>query len=230
MCVVALAYDVHPDYRLVLAANRDEFHARAATALSRWEQEDSHLIAGKDEQSCGTWLGVSERGRVAVITNIRTGALPDPHKHSRGALVTEYLRDGKQPPMGQLGMFNPFSLLTIGTEGALLTANRPHPATIKLNPGLHGLSNGTPEEPWPRKDRLMRAFGDCLSDSDLPENLFALLASESVDDSIFIRDHIYGTRCSTVVLVGRDNSGTIIERRFGLEGIPSGETTIPFTI
>jgi uncharacterized protein with NRDE domain len=219
MCVVAVAFDSHPKFRLVLAANRDEFHDRPAAALARWDGEDAHIIAGRDLQSGGTWLGVSELGRVAVVTNIRTGMLPDPDKASRGALVADYLRDGSLPALDQMDRFNPVSLLAFSPKGATLCANRPDPIMDPLAPGVHGLSNGEPYASWPRKERLMAAFADCMDTAtDLPEALFALLATadygESIDDGIFIRDEVYGTRCSTVLLVGRDGSGIVIEQSF----------------
>jgi uncharacterized protein with NRDE domain len=230
MCVVALAHDAHPRYRLVLAANRDEFHARGSAPLARWDGADSHIIAGRDLVSGGTWLGVSEEGRTAVITNIRGDIPPDPAKASRGDLVAGYLRHGTLPPQEELNGYNAFSLLTIGPEGATLTANRPAPMAERLAAGIHGLSNGEPGAYWPRKDRLMAAFSDCLTTAeDLPDALFALLASESIDDSIFIRDAIYGTRCSTVVVLGHDGSGRIIERSFGPEGLGCETVAKAFT-
>jgi uncharacterized protein with NRDE domain len=233
MCVVATAFEAHPKWRLILTANRDEFHARPSAPLARWEGDDAHIVAGRDLQSGGTWLGVSEAGRVAVITNIRTGILPDPDKASRGDLVSDYLRGRGMPAAAALDAYNAFSLMTFniggGPEGATLTANRPEPMAAPLAPGIHGLSNGAPEEAWPRKDRLLAAFADCLNDSeDLTESLFALLADESIDDSIFIRDEVYGTRCSTVVLVDWEGAGTIIERRFGPDGLPTGQSDMPF--
>jgi uncharacterized protein with NRDE domain len=229
MCVVAAAFDIHPEYGLVLAANRDEFHDRPSAPLARWAGEDSHILAGRDLQSGGTWLGVSEQGRVAVITNIRTGGMPDPDKASRGELVTDYLCGKGERALAALDRYNPFSLLTIGPEGAMLSANRPAPLTEALAPGIHGLSNGEPNASWPRKERLMQAFSECLtSKTDLREALFALLAGVSIDDSIFIRNAVYGTRCSTVVLVDRSGRGSIIERRFDQSGNATGENAIAF--
>jgi uncharacterized protein with NRDE domain len=231
MCVVALALDRHPRWRIVLAANRDEFHERPSAPLARWEGDDAQIIGGRDLQSGGGWLGVSDQGRIAVITNIRTGSAPDPAKASRGALVADYLRGHGQPGPETLENFNPLSLLTIGPEGAQLTANHPAPFAEALHPGIHGLSNGLPGESWPRKDRLLQAFTDCLAgEGDLSLALLTLLASESIDDSIFIRNSAYGTRCSTVVLVDREGSGTICERRFGADGLTLGKTIIAFTM
>ena len=229
MCVVALALDAHPKWRIILAGNRDEFHARPSAPLERWEGEDSHIIAGRDLVSGGTWLGVSERGRMAVVTNIRTDTPPDPAKASRGDLVADYLRGKGTPALDALDRFNAFSLITIGPEGANLTANRPAPMTLPIPPGIHGLSNGLPNEAWPRKSRLMAAFSDVLSTAnDLRDAILGLLASESIDDSIFIRDDIYGTRCSTVVLVDTDGAGLMIEQCFEPSGSKLSKSQMAF--
>ncbi len=219
MCVVAFAHQCHPRYRLILAANRDEFHARASAPLSRWQQADDHILAGRDLVSGGTWLGVSQRGRVGVVTNVRSETAPDPAKMSRGDLVADYLRGLDTPAPDKLDGYNGFSLLTVGPEGARLATNRPAPASTLLNPGLHGLSNGIIGEPWPRRERLLTLFGRCLQESDtMQDALFALLADESIDDSIFIRNAIYGTRCSTIILIDHDGAGSIIEQTFSPNG------------
>jgi uncharacterized protein with NRDE domain len=229
MCVVALALNTHPKWRLVLAANRDELHARPSAPLARWDGADSHIIAGRDLVSGGTWLGVSEVGRLAVVTNIRTDAPPDLAKSSRGDLVADFLRGHSQPALAALDQYNPFSLVTIGPEGATLSANRPTPMIEQLLDGIHGLSNGEIGKDWPRKDRLMQAFTDCLkSDENLAEALLDLLASESIDDSIFIRNEVYGTRCSSVVLMDDEGVGLVIERRFGPDGCETASAEITF--
>ena len=231
MCVVALAIDAHPKWRIILAANRDELHTRPSAPLARWEGAESHIIAGRDLVSGGTWLGVSETGRLAVVTNIRTDASPDPTKASRGDLVADYLRGHSQPALAALDQYNPFSLVTIGPEGATLCANRPRPIIEAIPDGIHGLSNGEIGENWPRKDRLMQAFTDCLNNADdLAEALLDLLASESIDDSIFIRNEVYGTRCSSVVLVDYDWQSLIIERQFAADGLQQKQAAISFRL
>lgn len=231
MCVVALAIDAHPKWRIILAANRDELHARPSAPLARRHGAESHIIAGRDLVSGGTWLGVSETGRLAVVTNIRTDAPPDPTKASRGDLVADFLRGHSQPALAALDQYNPFSLVTIGPEGATLCANRPTSMVEPLPDGIHGLSNGAIGEDWPRKDRLMQAFTDCLNgDEDLAEALLDLLASESIDDSIFIRNEVYGTRCSSVVLVDYDWQGLVIERQFVADGLQQRQAAISFRL
>ena len=89
MCVVAFAHHVHPRWRLLLAGNRDEFHARPTAALARWP--GTGLLAGRDLVSGGTWVGLDARGRVAVVTNVRDG-IAKPHSGpSRGALPVSLL-------------------------------------------------------------------------------------------------------------------------------------------
>jgi uncharacterized protein with NRDE domain len=234
MCVVALAFHTHAEWQLVLAGNRDEFHARPSAPLARWHGEDSHIIGGRDLQSGGTWLGVSEHGRLAVVTNIRTGQLPDPAKLSRGKLIAGFLR-GQLALDDDLARYNPFSLFAINASGARFAANRPTPAVTSLNKGIHSLSNGLPTDPWPRREYLHNALTDWLAIKQAnPEALFTILADEtplSPDDGqapIFIRDEHYGTRCSTVAVIDYEGRGQIIERRFGPDGICQGTTELAF--
>jgi uncharacterized protein with NRDE domain len=164
-----------------------------------------------------------------VVTNIRTGELPDPGKASRGDLVTDYLRGKGAPDVQTRDRFNAFSLITVGPDGATLTANRPAPMAETIAKGIHGLSNGLPHDDWPRKSRLLAAFSEVISAaSDLPDAMLDLLTSESIDDSIFIRSDVYGTRCSTIVLVDYDGAGQIVERRFGSEGMSPEHSEISF--
>ena len=224
MCVVALALNAHPKWRIILAGNRDELHARPSAALARWEGIDSPIIAGRDLVSGGTWLGASETGRLAVVTNIRTGALPDPDKLSRGDLVANYLGGNGTPLVTELDRYNAFSLLCIGPEGAELLANRPTAIRRKVPDGIHGLSNGLPDEPWPRKSHLLNTVKATFRAGDtLGAALLDMLSQQDGPDGLFIQDEIYGTRCSTVVLVDHHGAATIIERSFDMNGTITGQ-------
>jgi len=231
MCVVALALDCHPRWRLVLAGNRDEFHARAAAPLGRWE-EAPHILAGRDLQAGGGWLGVSEQGRLAVVTNIRDPGGPDPAKASRGALVGGWLADGIAPDPAGLAGYNPFNLLLHGPQGTQLLSNRPEPQAEALLPGIHGLSNGHPGEPWPRRSAAEAALASWIAADEGEDALFAMLRDEHLLDDmgtpIFINAPVYGTRCSTVVLVDQEGRGTISERRFDPDGRERGTTRLGF--
>jgi uncharacterized protein with NRDE domain len=237
MCVVALAWDVHPRWRLVVAGNRDEFHARPTAGLARWAAPD-HLIAGRDLQSGGTWMGVSEQGRFAVLTNVRSDSDQSANRVSRGTLVTDYLAGSRRASTlfdADLDRFNPFNLIVADGVGAYFHSNRPAPIQRPLSRGVHGLSNGVRGVPWPRMHALEAAMTDWLGGAaDAPAQLFDALASEggdshSDDAAIFIRRPVYGTRCSTVITIDHDGVGQITERCFGPDGNTQGESTQRFS-
>ena len=250
MCVLAFAWRAHPRWRLVLAGNRDELHARPATPLARWG-EPSHVVAGMDLQSGGTWLGVSEQGRLAVVTNLRGHGSVAPDKVSRGALVNGMLSgDGPWSDAAHtdLSRFNPFNLIVADVEHARFFSNQPAVVRSTLTPGIYGLSNGALDEPWPKtvllKSRLLEwvmngdtrheTLLDDLRDETLPDvGIPAPLPSdvplEPKDSPIFIRHPVYGTRCSTVVTIDERGQGIITERRYSPAGNASGETTVRFS-
>jgi uncharacterized protein with NRDE domain len=230
MCVVAIGLESHPRWQLVVAGNRDEFHARASAPLARWD-DGSGIIAGRDLVSGGSWLGVSEAGRLAVVTNIRNADGPDPNKLSRGALVTDWLAHGAVPddPNG----YNPFNLFVAEGLNATYLANRPQPSRTPLAAGIHGFSNAIPDGHWPRKNLLVQELGYWLDQrADCVDALLDLLGDESIPDPdglpIFIRNPVYGTRCSTVILVDAMDKGRFIERRYDAEGANIGETALDF--
>jgi uncharacterized protein with NRDE domain len=174
MCVVALAWNAHPRWRVVLAGNRDEFHVRPAAALARWDTPQG-LIAGRDLVGGGTWAGVSEAGRLAVIVNVR-GGMPDPEKASRGELVTAALAGDFA---ADVSTFNPFAMVVADRGTARLVSNFPDPVTCQLGDGVHSLSNGLPGEPWPRRVKLEAAMSDWLGSNQAPETLFGDLRPRS---------------------------------------------------
>lgn len=228
MCVVALAWKAHPRWTLVLAANRDEFHARPSAPLAVWPGE--HVLGGRDLQSGGMWLGVSSIGRLAVITNVRNPDGPDPAKATRGALVQDWLEQGVIDP--DLARYNSFHLITASVDSAQWLTNAPSSACTPLEPGMHAVSNGLWDEPWPRKAIVADGMARWLASGAAPEALFGLLADEcapGTDEApVFIRDSLYGTRASTLVAIDAGGAGMIIERRFAAGGEPAGETRIDF--
>ena len=241
MCIATLAWQAHPRWKLVALANRDELHARPAAPLARWADQPG-LIAGRDLQSGGTWLGVSEgvAPRFVLVTNHRAEGFPQPDRPSRGALVTDLLH-GADPQTVPLAAYNPCNLFAASPGALWLLTNHPIERT-ELAPGLHGLSNGRYAPPWPKTRALTAALTRWLeTDAEATEPLFTALADETMPPAIrgesgpespfsavFIRNPAYGTRCSTLVLIDHHGAGTIIERRFGTGGEPSGETAIEF--
>lgn len=250
MCVLAFGWRPHPRWLLVMAGNRDELHARPTAPLARWQEPDD-LIAGRDLQSGGTWAGVTERGRFAVVTNLRGYGAPDPERASRGVLVSDQLTgEGRyaDPDPVAVNDFNPFSLIVADRARALFLSNRPDPIRSALAPGLYGLSNGALDEPWPKTLRIKEQLLDWIvGGADEPCQLLSGLAEDRLPDAglpprdasdmpqeptlspIFIRNPVYGTRCSTVVAIDVEGRGEIVERRYDAAGEPSGETALRFS-
>jgi len=249
MCVLAFAWRSHPRWQLIAAGNRDELHARPAAPLARWERPDG-LIAGRDLASGGTWLGVSERGRFAVVTNLRGHGGPDPDRASRGALVADLLSGNgayADPDRATLSDFNPFNLIVADRQRALFLSNRPDAIRSTLETGIYGVSNGTLDEPWPKTLRLKAIMLDWIvRDASRPEALLDGLAEDVLPDAgihlagpsdvplepalspIFIRHPVYGTRCSTVVAIDDRGRGIIVERRYMATGEVAGQTSLHF--
>ncbi len=250
MCLIAFAWQSHPRWRLVLAGNRDEFHARPSAALARWS--DRPIVGGRDLEAGGTWLGATDAGRCCVVTNVRDPS--DPHiGASRGLLATDYLAGDAdaathaQALLANAAGYRPFNLLTFDAQAAFYLGNRPEPRAEAVTPGVHGLSNADFNTPWPKTRALMARLEAWLDQGDSEDfaPLFEALADErqapdaELPDtgiglprerwlsSAFIRGSEYGTRASTLVAIARDGRGVIVERRFGPEGRILGESRLP---
>lgn len=253
MCLVALAWNCHPRWRLVLAGNRDEYHQRPALPLAAWRpgREHAEVVAGRDLQSGGTWLGVDRQGRCAVVTNYRAPETPSPGGTSRGSLPLAFLTgtagvlEHGEAVLQQLGLHAPFNLLLVDATHCLHVGNHPHPTRRRLTPGIHGISNGGLDRPWPKTrklgaaleswrdsgaedlDPLWQALADEVpsTDAELPDTGIGL-ELERLLATAFIRGRAYGTRASTLVRVDHAGQGWISERRFGPDGVFEGETTL----
>lgn len=237
MCLIALAWQATPDYPLVVAANRDEFHARA-TAPARFWPEAPAVLAGRDLAAGGTWMGVTRGGRFAALTNVREPGRAQGSR-SRGLLVSEYLLSGALPldyataVMAAGDDYSGFNLLVGDGAALVVCSNRGTPPT-SLPPGVYGLSNHLLDSPWPKVVRarealraqaaapgvegLMRLLADdaAAPDEDLPDTGIGL-AMERLLSSPFIRSPAYGTRSSTVLLAGRERI-RFVEQAFTPEG------------
>lgn len=250
MCLLAIAWNAHPRWRLLLAGNRDEFHDRPAAALAHWTDPPG-VIAGRDLQSGGTWAGAGLGGRMAVVTNVRDPAFHAPRAPSRGALVTGYLGAGDTAAghaarrLPSASGYAPFNLLLADAETCEYLGNTPTARRSSLAPGVHGLSNGDLDEPWPKVVALReRLRGWIASGGEDPAPLWDALADETpADDAAlpdtgvgidlermlspaFIRGPRYGTRASTLIAIAHDGAGWIGERRFGPGGVFEGETVL----
>ncbi|HEX4895988.1 MAG TPA: NRDE family protein [Solimonas sp.] len=248
MCLIAVALDAHPRYRLVLAANRDEFHARPAAPASWWD-DAPQIFGGRDLQQHGSWLAINRAGHWAAITNVRRMVPPDPQAPSRGALVADYLR-GTQSAVDYARVLQArpqrhagYNLLLGDRAHVVYSSNTPQPAHRTLSPGVHAVSNASLDTPWPKLLRLRQALADwCAAGQDEFAPLFHALSdtrsaadAELPDTGVglemerflappFIYGERYGTRCCTVLALDHDGRGLFHERRFGPNAAPQGET------
>ncbi|KIH77786.1 Uncharacterized conserved protein, contains NRDE domain [Geoalkalibacter ferrihydriticus] len=239
MCLIVLAIDSRPDLPLILAANRDEFYRRPTAAAEFWD-DDPQILAGRDLQAGGTWLGVTRAGRWAAVTNVRNPQDMKPGRRSRGRLVRDFLRGTLAPGCflrklaPEAASFPGFNLLLGSAAQAWYFSNRNSCAPRRLEEGIYGLSNARLDTPWP-KVRGARADLEALLAAQRPPaavDLFALLADErrpadhELPDtgvgldwertlgSRFIRSADYGTRCSTLLRLDRDGFLDFRERSF----------------
>lgn len=248
MCLILFTVDQPAGYRMILAANRDEFYDRPSAALHFWP-DAPEILAGRDLKSGGTWLGITRGGRFAAITNYRDPAAIRPDAPSRGALVAGFLL-GAESAAAYLrritpsaGIYNGFNLIIADVSGVYWLCSRKN-GYEKLRPGIYGLSNHLLDTPWPKvrkgKEKFRRladsmatsdsgAFLDLLADQGFPPE--AELPSTGVGpvwekrlSPLFITSAAYGTRCSSVLIWEKDGYVSLTERgyrpRSGLDGAP----------
>jgi uncharacterized protein with NRDE domain len=244
MCLVVFGWNARPGLTLAVAANRDEFLRRPTARASFWD-DAPHLLAGRDLEAGGTWLGVTRTGRVAFLTNHRD---PPAHREgapSRGQLVLEFLKRKETPEVflkrkeKEMASYNGFHLVVGGMSGLWYLTNTAGSATgalRPLSPGIHGLSNGPLDDPWPKTRRSVARLKRILEGPGVPapSSLLDLLADRSrapdgelpstgvplewerLLSSVFIdgEGSGYGTRSSTVLLVTGDGQIRFVERTF----------------
>ena len=249
MCLAAIAHRVHPQYRLIVLANRDEFHARPAWSAHRWADQPD-VVGGRDAHAGGTWLAVDRQRRVGLVTNYRESAKAAADAPTRGRLVPAFLAGTQSPGRfltdlaAEAARYAGFNLLLADRDTLWYASNR-HPAFSRDLPrGVHALSNHLLDTPWPKLRRLRERLTGWLETAPLQrdasgsnlEPLWSALADDERADAAalpstgvspewehllsaaFIRHTDYGTRCSTLVLIGHDDSLHIEERSFATDG------------
>lgn len=193
MCLIVFAWRAHPDYPLILAGNRDEFYTRRTRPAAWWGQAVS-LLAGQDEEAGGTWFGITRRGRVAALTNVRAPSERNPHAPSRGALVLAALQTPERVDRWlerhahRTPVFNGFNLLAgdimpgAGQAGGSLHyySNRLGTPVRPLEPGVYGLSNAFLDTPWPKVTRAVAQFACSIASRVSIDNLLALMADREM--------------------------------------------------
>jgi uncharacterized protein with NRDE domain len=266
MCLLVLAWQAHPRYRLIVAANRDEFHARPTAPMAPWNDAPD-ILAGRDLSAQGTWLAVDRERRFGIVTNFRDVQPKRPDAPSRGGLIPDWLAQKSAPAMF-LGQLEPhaqryagFNLLLNDADSLWYASNRASRFARALEPGVYGLSNLLLDTPWPKLTRVRAKFTAWLAEQTAQqaaptgapsaaatEPFFAMLADRTralpdtpanarplapewveVLSSPFVLHPLFGTRCSTLVMIGYDGSLCVQERRFDANGTLTGESGWPLS-
>ena len=237
MCLIVVGWRVHPDYPLVVAANRDEFYARPSSPIAHWP-DATQVIGGLDLEAGGTWLGITESGRFAAVTNVREPAMAKGER-SRGALTRDFLTaDASAEDFAAKidgGRYSGFNLLLGDGESLVYCSNRDG-RPRRLAPGIYGLSNHLLDSPWPKLVAARERFAAALPGLPDEAAFFELLADQTIvaDENLpatgvpiewerllsatFVKSENYGTRASTLVWQGADGTVTIHEQSFGPNG------------
>ncbi len=163
MCLIVFAYRAVPGQELVLLANRDEFLHRPAIRMSWWDHQPQ-VLAGRDLEAGGTWMGINRRGSWSAITNYREPGRMIPNAPSRGHLVSSYLEENITPlsfvnsVAKSADRYNGYNLLCGAGEELVYFSNRNGKEPQRLRPGIYGLSNAFLDTPWPKVEKAKRQF------------------------------------------------------------------------
>ena len=253
MCLIFLSLNDHPVYKLIVAANRDEFYIRKTAAADFW-QDFPQIIGGRDLEAHGTWLAMTRTGKISLLTNYRDPRNINPDAPSRGQLVSDYLQreieaehylrevEKKGPD------YNGFNLMNGGVDDIWYFSNY-QGAIRKLLPGFYGLSNHVLDTPWPKVERGKKKFKQILHKTVIdPDEVFEFLYDDqrAPDDllpdtgigqereralsSMFIKTQDYGSRSSTVILVDQQNHVVFSERVYDPETFEYSVKTFQFEI
>jgi uncharacterized protein with NRDE domain len=250
MCLILFAYKVHPTYNLILAANRDEFYERPSSSADFWE-DAPQVLAGRDLKEGGTWMGIDRAGKFAAITNYRDPVSWKNNAPSRGGLVSSYLCGNQSIDeyldkiSRQAQLYNGYNLILGDRRELFAYSNRGEKQ--KLNSGIYGLSNHFLNILWPKVFRGKKLLTAALDKkgAELEEALFAMLADrkipadnklpdtgiglewERVLSPVFITSPVYGTRSSTILLIGKNGRLKFMEKVF--DGNPQEWVTSSFS-
>lgn len=252
MCLIVVAHRAHPEYRLVVAANRDEWFDRAAAPAAFWPDAPD-VLAGRDLRAGGTWLGVTRAGRFAALTNVRDPSHNRPDAPSRGALVGDYLTGSAGPDAyldalrTRADRYNGFNLIVGDAERLLCFSNRDG-RKRDLGAGIFGLSNALLDTPWPKVESAKQRLARLLAEAPAADALLELMSDTTVapDDALpstgvpldweralsplRILTSGYGTRCTTALTIDRDGRVAFAERTYADDGDAAGTVRETFTL
>ena len=254
MCLIAIAYQAHPAWPLVVAANRDEFHARPALPANWWA-DAPQVWGGRDQTAGGSWMAVSRERRFAAVTNVRRMQPVDPEAPSRGGLIQDFMTSSDSASAyaerlaDRAARYAGFNLLLYDGDQLYYASNHDAYSQAPVPPGVHCVSNASLDTPWPKAQRLRAAMQGWLAAPD-PDGqaLFVALADRATapDEQLpetgvglemerflsppFICSPRYGTRASTVLTLAASGGLRICERRFDAAGEVAGESAVAFAV
>jgi uncharacterized protein with NRDE domain len=250
MCLIVLAWQAHPDYPLIVAANRDEHFSRP-TATAHWWPDAPHILAGRDLVAQGTWLGITRGGRFAALTNYRDPRLRRDEAPSRGTLVRECLDAGEpvartmETIATRSEQFAPFNLLAADSDSLALHESATG-MTRRLDAGIHALSNHLLDTPWPKLRLARQRFEAALNAAERDDAFLQLLRDDHPAEDrelpdtgvglewerwlspVFVRAPGYGTRSSTLLRVRIDGSVSFVDWSWDERGDLAGEVRHDF--
>lgn len=245
MCLIFLSYKQNKDYPLIVLANRDEFYKRPTMSANYWE-ENPNILAGKDLEGGGTWMGITKNGYMSMLTNYRDIANIKPNAPTRGKLVSDYLQGEFSPKeylkaLSKTGSdYNGYSLITGSFNDPWYYSNYQN-KIAQLGTGLYGLSNALLNSKWPKietgkeelapllledkidKEALFNLMTNAklAEDNQLPETGLPLEKEKAIS-SRFINIEGYGTRCTTLIMVDKSGKVNFTERQYE-NGAATGE-------
>jgi uncharacterized protein with NRDE domain len=254
MCLILFASAAHARFPLIVGANRDEAYERPSAPAHFWSDAPA-VYGGRDLEQGGTWLGVTRTGRFSAVTNYRQPEPRSPGSRSRGELTRDFLTGAEHPERyvervaRRADQYNGFSLI-VGTPGELYFYSNRGSEPARIDAGVHGLSNHLLDEPWPKVLRgvgaleavmdaaegdIVHALTTALADREpAPDDFLrtagADVARERLRSAAFIPDEAYGTRASTILLVGADGNVLFRESRYGPRGVPLGAHEARFAL
>jgi uncharacterized protein with NRDE domain len=239
MCLVFISLNSHPYYKVIVAANRDEFYNRKTAPAAFWKDQPE-IIGGRDLEAEGSWMAMNTNGKIALVTNYRDPAHINPKAPSRGKLVSDFLSGDVSPeaylhklePLSK--EFNGFNLL-VGHIDEWWYLSNYKTGIQKLESGIYGLSNRLLDTPWPKLSSGKKMFSRLVELESPPEEFFKMLSDEQQAEdqmlpdtgiglereralsSRFIKTKGYGTRCSTVLFIDKENCVQYYERTYNVE-------------
>lgn len=253
MCLIFLSINQHPNYKLVIAGNRDEFYNRKTATVQFWN-DYQHIIGGRDLEAGGTWLAMTKQGKIGMVTNYRDPQNIDPKAPSRGHLVSDFLVSGESADQYLENIsangkkYNGFNLI-VGHSSELWYHSNYKQGIEKLLPGFYGLSNHLLDTSWPKVMRGKEKIKPILDNTFIdPEALFEILYDDQTAEdtllpktgltlereralsSMFIKTEGYGSRCSTVILIDKNDQVLFTERVYDFNTFDYTTETFRFTL